>query len=81
MILPTKRLTEDRALLAVGADILKILDEPKTVSRVWADLSRSRRKNELLGPLTFDWFVLALDLLFTIKAIIHEQGFITKAKI
>ncbi len=81
MILPTKRLSEDRALLAVGAVILKDLDEPKTVSRIWADLSRMRRKSEFLGPLTFDWFVLALDLLFAINAISHYQGFISKIKI
>lgn len=81
MILPTKHLPDNKALLAVGADILKILDEPKTISRIWADLSRLRRKNEPPGSLTFDWFVLSLDLLFTLNAIAHNQGFITKVKI
>ena len=35
MILPTKHLTSDRSLLALGSEILSIIDEPKTVLRVW----------------------------------------------
>ena len=30
MILPTKRLSQDRSLLYVGAEILRLADEPKT---------------------------------------------------
>ena len=35
MILPTKGLALDRALLSVGAEVLRRLDRPKTVSRLW----------------------------------------------
>lgn len=42
MILPTKHLQEDRALIAIGAELLKLLDEPKTVSRLWDELKRTR---------------------------------------
>ena len=38
MILPTKHLREDQALIAVGAELLGLLDEPKTVSRLWDEL-------------------------------------------
>lgn len=63
MILPTKRLTPDRALLTLAAEILEKLKEPKTVSRLWDEMNTGR---EIPGSslITFDWFVLALDLLF-----------------
>ncbi len=45
MILPTKGIQADRALLAVGADILRLLDEPKTVSRLWDEMRAYRNRN------------------------------------
>ena len=73
MILPTKRLSEDRALLTIGADILRILEEPKTVSRTWTELNRVRAKRVNSTPVTFDWFILALDLLYTLNAISFDS--------
>ena len=35
MILPGKHLRQDRALLAIGAELLVHLDEPRTVSELW----------------------------------------------
>ncbi|PWB56032.1 MAG: hypothetical protein C3F13_02925 [Anaerolineales bacterium] len=81
MILPTKHLQGDRALLTVGAGILAIIDEPKTISRIWAEFSRQNKANGSTVPVTFDWFVLALDLLFSINTITYGQGYISKAKI
>lgn len=71
MILPTKGIGSDKALLSIGALILRDLDEPKTVSRLWADLRRVEG-----GPpdLTFDWFVLALDLLYMMGTLDHLGG-------
>lgn len=74
MILPTKGIHADRALLSVGADILRLLDEPKTVSRLW-DEARSTRSARVASPtLSFDWFVLALDLLYALGVLELEQG-------
>ncbi len=78
MILPTKRLAEDRALLAVGAEVLELLDEPKTVSRVWSELKAFRVAHHSSGTLTYDWFVLALDLLFAMRAVQLERGRLLK---
>ncbi len=78
MILPTKRLSQDRSLLYVGAEILRLADEPKTVSRLWQDLQSSRSAQTGLAPLTYDWFVLSLDLLFLMNAIKNERGRIEK---
>ena len=79
MILPTKRISQDRSLLYVGAEILRLADEPKTVSRLWQELQSARSAKSELAPLTYDWFVLALDLLFLINAVSIERGRIAKA--
>jgi hypothetical protein len=79
MILPTKHLPQERALLAVGADVLRLLGQPKTVSRLWDDLKKARTSEPVSSALTYDWFVLAMDLLFAVKAIDIERGRIRKA--
>ncbi len=76
MILPTKGIGPDKALLAIGAIILRDLDEPKTVSRLWSDL---RRVEEGPPDITFDWFVLALDLLYLMKTLDYRGGRVIRA--
>lgn len=78
MILPTKRLSESRSLLVVGADILRLLKGPKTVSRLWDEMQKTRSTRSSSVTLTYDWFVLALDLLYTISAIDMEQGLVSR---
>lgn len=78
MILPTKRLNQDRALLYVGSEVLGLLEEPKTISRVWDELEKLRASKSELSVLTYDWFVLALDLLFSIQAIDFERGLLRR---
>ncbi len=41
MILPAKHLSQDRALLTVGARLLAHLSQPLTVSALWEEVSRS----------------------------------------
>lgn len=75
MILPTKRLTADRALLTLGAEVLAALSEgERTVSQTWSEIHRRRDESLRLAPITYDWFVLALDFLFTIDAINWADG-------
>jgi hypothetical protein len=71
MILPSKGIGTDKALLSIGAFILRDLDEPKTVSRLWAEL---RRVEEGAPDLPFDWFVLALDLLYLMGTLDYLGG-------
>jgi hypothetical protein len=78
MILPTKRISQDRSLLYIGAEVLRLVDEPKTVSRLWQELQSKRSTQSGLCPLTYDWFVLSLDLLFLVKAIRIDRGRIEK---
>lgn len=94
MILPTKHLREDRALITVGAELLKLLDEPKTVSRLWDEIQRTRTarpaataqrarptateqpssQGRARSSVPFDWFILALDLLYLLGAIELQRG-------
>ena len=78
MILPTKRLNQERSLLYVGSEVLGLLEKPKTVSRVWDELEKLRASNSETSVLTYDWFVLALDLLFSIQAIDFERGLLRR---
>jgi len=77
MILPTKRITEDRSLLGIGSDIVPLLDEPKTVSRLWTEF-QERRRRTASSIVTYDWFVMALDLLFLLDAISMEKGLLRR---
>jgi hypothetical protein len=69
VILPTKYLPRDRALLSVGAEILAQLKEPRTVSELWECVREDRLKRVAATPLSFDWFVLALNLLYAVAAV------------
>ncbi|MDX3488167.1 ABC-three component system middle component 6 [Streptomyces sp. ID05-18] len=69
MITPTKGIAPDRCLLAVGAQVLLQLDEPRTVSQTWARLKSWRADQAHTSPVSFEWFVLALDILFSMGAV------------
>ena len=76
MILPTKKLRPENSLVYLGSVVLRILDEPKTVSRAWEEFQRRRIKD--LGvdscDVPFDWFVLSLDFLNIVDAIDLRNG-------
>ncbi len=78
MILPSKHLSRNRALLTVGARVLQSLSQPKTISSVWEELSRGPDRRETSPTLRYDRFVLALDLLFLIGAIQMRNGLLTR---
>lgn len=78
MILPTKHIRPERALLTVGGDLLGCLREPMTVSRLWDELRGVRGRAAETAPVNYDWFVLALDLLFMIGAVELDRGLIRK---
>ncbi len=79
MILPSKHLPEDRALLTVGAHVLTFLAQPKTVSALWEELNRHDT-----GPIaiprriTYDWFLLSLDLLYALGTVELESGLVAR---
>jgi hypothetical protein len=78
VITPTKGVRPERSLLYIGGQILNDLSEPTTVSGAWEALAQRRRDQGQEAVLTFDWFVLALDLLFALGAIQLSDGLVAK---
>ena len=74
MILPSKHISQDQALIGVGAILLKEIDQPQTVTSLWETV----REEDAIG--TFERFVLALDMLHIIGAINLENGLIVRMK-
>ena len=78
MILPTKHLAPERSLLAISAEVMLVLDEPKTVSRVWEDFSKTRSRESHRVPVSYNWFVLSLNLLYILGAVEYRTGRISR---
>ena len=82
MILPSKHLSQDRALLTVGAHILQNLEQPKTVSALWEELTQGLKETKKLAMLLrYDNFVLTLDLLFFMGTIELVDGLMRRCMI
>jgi hypothetical protein len=69
MLLPTKGISFDRALLTIGADILEALTAPTSVSGLWERFTSARKANPSSERVTFDWFSLALASLYAVGAV------------
>jgi hypothetical protein len=80
MILPGKHIKQDRALIAIGGDILSVLDGRMNVSEIWKEVQKLRESREGSSPLSFDWFVLALTFLFAISAVIQDGDEVLPAR-
>lgn len=79
MILPSKHLSQQRALLSVGAKILQHLQIPKTVSAIWEELTKAD-DDKALSNMGYNSFILTLDLLYSISAIEMEDGLLSVKK-
>jgi hypothetical protein len=79
MILPTKGLAPERAMLTIGAEILGLLTAPKTVSRLWDELGHAMDERSSTRIVSYDWFVLTLDLLYMLGAVEMDHGKIRRA--
>ncbi|WP_414651741.1 ABC-three component system middle component 6 [Hyphomonas sp. UBA3195] len=73
MILPSKHIDASNALIGVGADIISALEEPKSASVVFYEVQNTRQESGL-ARIHFDWFLLALDFLYTLDAIQFKGG-------
>jgi hypothetical protein len=79
MILPTKHVRPDRALIGVGAEVLEILKHPMTMSRLWDEIRGRRSLHAPNAPIDYEWFVLSLDLLYVIGAVDYDRGLVRRA--
>lgn len=77
MLLPTKGLSSERALLTIGSEILVHLRGPMSVSALWDAFNRRQRSS---ARVTFDWFSLALAALYALKLIdVTEHGYLRRS--
>jgi hypothetical protein len=75
MILPSKHIPENRALLGLGAVLLRELHIPCTVSSLWEKI----RVHQSVG--TFERFILALDMLYVLGVIKADAGTIERIQL
>ena len=80
MILPTKHIRTDRAIIGIGGELLGLLHEPMTVSRLWNQLRERRSVASPAAPIGYDWFVLTLDFLFMVGAVESRRGLVVRAQ-
>lgn len=66
MIMPSKYLKEEDALIGVGAKLLQCINFPITLASLWDKIKEGKE------DLTFERFTLALDLLYSIGLIVSE---------
>jgi hypothetical protein len=69
MILPNRNVAPERALLTIAGTVFQRLSEPTTVSRIWDDVRHEHRKK----PISYMWFLLAIDLLFILGLVWFDQ--------
>ena len=69
MILPTKNISPDRALLTLAGKVFQGLSTPRTVSGVWDDF----RAQQQARPISYAFFILAVDLLFLMKLVMLDN--------
>lgn len=78
MILPSKHVRSDRALIGVGAEVLDILKQPMTVSRLWDEVRGRRTVAAPHAPIGYPWFILSLDLLYLMGAVDFDRGTVVR---
>ncbi len=82
MILPEKHIKLAESLLGLGGHVLKLLDRPKTIDRIWEEYSKINDTLAFPANHGFDNLILSVDFLFTIGAInINQSGEIYNASI
>jgi len=82
MLLPTKGVSADRALMTVGGGILEDLREPTSVSTLWELHRRRAQHYPESGRITFDWFSLALAFLYAVGLIdSSSDGYLVRTNV
>ena len=74
MILPTKHITPHDSLIGIGATLLSSLEKSKTVTELWDEVRR------LPGIVSFERFVLGLDLLYAINLVDIDRGMLKRVE-
>ncbi len=75
MILPSKHISEEQALLGIGGVLLTHLEKSQTITSLWEKV----RENHAVG--TYERFVLALDLLYITGVVNLKNGLINRGEV
>ncbi len=81
MILPTKGVSPSKALITVGSEILEVLGPASSLSMsgLWMQHTELRA-SAALPRISYDWFTLAVDLLYALGAVeLTELGLVRRA--
>jgi len=66
MILPTKGISADRSLLAIGEAIIADMEQPKSVTEAWEDFQADWQRRRIAERVNFDWFSLAISMIYAL---------------
>lgn len=79
VILPTKGVPASKALISVGGEALEALgDSALSMSGLWSRYSEAQTRSGT-SPISYDWFVLAIDLLYLLGAVrLNELGLLQR---
>lgn len=69
MLLPSKGVSSERALITIGSELLPLLTDPVSITGLWERFKDLRGRRTSHEKITFDWFALALALLFSMGLI------------
>lgn len=78
MIMPTKHTSLDQSLLGFGAYILNVLDECSSIDSLWRRYLSDYDSGIYTAKQSFDNLLLTLVFLYSINAIVENDGEISK---
>lgn len=75
MLLPAKHIKLSESLIALGAFILRTLENPKNIDQIWLEIKKINNSSFLSVNHSYDNFLLSVDFLYIIGVIdIDNQG-------
>lgn len=79
MILPTKGISPQRALITIGAQTLELLSLPRSVNSAFEATKKLRLDRGFTEPISFDWYSLSLALLYSVGTIeLNDDGLLVR---
>ncbi len=78
MIFPTKHLPPKRSLISISAEVYELIGDKSTISSIWEEYSNILSRSLRVADVSYDWFILSIDLLYLLKLIELKDGFIKR---
>ena len=80
MVLPTKHLSAEKAIISLGGHLLTCLSYEMTISEHWEKTKKRQRNLSKPNLFSFETYVLTLDFLFIVGALELHNGMLRKAE-